>query len=229
MMKKSGTPTLAGPGIATERVGLVAAGLPFEFVSFGTCTAVRFGFGVSAFTHPRVEVEVEALRVSFSMQTRAGRAGFFGAGLFGAGVEVAVAVPVGAGVAVEVSTGVCVGVCVCVGVWSGACVAVSVGAAVAVSVGACIGACVAVMVGTGVDSAATGDDSAEGVGVGSSAGAGVPTMAANRAATERAVAAMRRVNSLRMSALWASRLSRRRRVEAHTSTSNPLLELELTT
>src|SRR4051794_27124270 len=70
-MKKSGMPTFAGPGVASEKLGLVGAGLPLEFVSFGTRTAAGFGAGVETFTHPRLEVEVEALPVSFSTHTRA--------------------------------------------------------------------------------------------------------------------------------------------------------------
>src|ERR1700742_2600676 len=134
-MKKSGTPIFAGPGVASAKLGLVGAGLPSEFVSFGTGAVKVTSFGVVVLTHPRVEVEVQAFAEPVrAFDWFAGRACL---PCFGAGVAVAVAV--GALVVVSVGAGALVPVLAGVGESVGASVGVSVGACVGVSVGAAVG------------------------------------------------------------------------------------------
>src|SRR3954471_10026406 len=98
-MKKSGTPTFDGPGVASEKLGLVGAGLPSSWVSVGTGTTVAAGLSGSGLGHSRVEGDPEETPRSPPGQMRGWRV--FGlarrAARLWRGVGVAVAVAVGAG------------------------------------------------------------------------------------------------------------------------------------
>ena len=78
-MKKFGTPIAAGPGVASETVGLLGAGVPFERVRGRAGRGVVFFGAGGASTrwsprslsesHPEVEVEV----LSFLLELDASR------------------------------------------------------------------------------------------------------------------------------------------------------------
>src|SRR3954462_15370335 len=59
-MKKFGTPMWAGPGVASEKLGLVGAGEPSGLLSAGAGgIAASFVGAVESLAHSRPEVEVE--------------------------------------------------------------------------------------------------------------------------------------------------------------------------
>src|SRR3954451_2645735 len=188
-MKKFGTPTRAAPTVASEKLGLVGAGDPSEWVRTGAWTTGT-GLCVSsrAAAHSLAEVESEPemtrsphLTILPAPEFELALRRFF----LESGVAVAVGVAVAGGSTVAVAVGVATVVLVGVGV------AVSAGVAVGVCAGVCVGSADAVgageVIGSGVWSAAT-----VGSGVGACAGAGVPRMHANMAATATPMARVRR-------------------------------------
>jgi hypothetical protein len=217
-MKKFGTPTRAGPGVASEKVGFEGAGEPSGLESFGAGTtvgaSVGFGFGAAEQSRPEVEVEwsclpqtlVEPLRPPCTFVCTPAPAW-----------EPLVApwpdwpgVAVACGVAVDVADGAAPGVAdcvgagltvVCTGEGIGDAVAVLEGVGAGVEVDVCVGAgaagvlvCAGVVAGAVVVVAA-GVASGVLAGGASWAVASAPRVAAYRAAPARPVAMMRRVKS----------------------------------
>ena len=173
-MKKFGTPTRAGPGVASEKVGFETAGLPSGFASFGAGVRRRWcesSLSSTSIPQPRREVEGEVLPVSPSQSPASEFFRFLRSELVSpAGVGVAVLV----GVAVAVGSGV--GTVVSTGEGKGVGSAEAVGVAVGVPAGVFAGATVAVGAGSviGVAAGAGG----VGSGVGAWAGAATPSTAA---------------------------------------------------
>src|SRR3954447_15503111 len=198
-MKKFGTPTRAAPTVASEKLGLVGAGDPSEWVRTGAWTTGT-GLCVSsrAAAHSLAEVESEPemtrsphLTILLAPEFELALRRFF----LESGVAVAVGVAVAGGSTVAVAVGVATVVLVGVGV------AVSAGVAVGVCAGVCVGSADAVGAGDvigggGWSAAPVGSGGwpagAVGAGVGAWAGAATPRMAANMAATATPMARMRR-------------------------------------
>src|SRR3954447_9907263 len=160
-MKKFGTPTAAGPGVAIEAVGLLGVGVPLRRGRGRAGTVVTTGdwrwTTGATFLHPRPEVEPEVMQPLADWL-------FFLVGLrdlcrcLGAAVAAGVAVVPLVGAAVGAAAGVSVGDAITVftgeGNGSGELVGSAVGSALAVGDGVTGGATVSVAVGVGVGSSA---------------------------------------------------------------------------
>src|SRR4051794_11236465 len=199
-MKKFGTPTRAAPGVASEKLGFVGAGVPFEFVSFGAGTNVGLCVFSPAAWHSLAEVESEPVTTRsphLTTEPVPECAFAFLRFFFGAGVAVAVGVAVPVAVAVGSAFAVAVGVAVATVVFTGEGAGLGVAVSVAAAVGAAVGACVGAEVGAGdeIGVAVAAASSTVGSGDGACAGAAVPSTAAYIAAAARPAVRMRRITS----------------------------------